>query len=1278
MNAYLKNNFPKVSLLIVAFLLIPQALGECVMNTECGDDPLTGLKAPCASHIHPKALTNKTSIKLLQQLCNKAFDTDAGSPVCCDDHQMNSLSKQLLGPLALLLQRCPSCFKNLANVFCMMTCSPDQSSFIQVLNTTVISQGKNMVTEINYYMTNAFSDSLFDSCYNTQMPSGNIRVITVLCGSWGESCTPNRWLNYMGTHDPSPFQINFQYYEGPVHHGNNTYLPMNTHVIPCSQPVSPGGDACSCVDCPSSCNSTSYPPAQMEWEIWGIHGMWVVMSFVFLVDVISITSWFIFRILHTSKTEDSENLLNNDESISEKDAVTLPYEDVRNPLEKIGSYIESKLESFFTQLGTVCAQYPFLILFCGVVMVTVYSCGLIFFTVTSNPVELWSAKQSQARKERDYFNSHFGPFYRTEQVIVTKVGGKPFHYTTPKNETLTFGPIFDKQFLHEVFVLQHSIISLTARSGNKNITLENICFSPMNNGKCTIQSPLNWFQNNYTKLNIEKQHYTYLDHIHSCIQNPLAVTDYLPLDFPCLGDFGGPVFPYVALGGFIGHNYSSAIALTITIVVNNHKNDADNSDAMAWEKVYVEFMKNYSNSNMAISFSSERSIQDELDRESKSDIVTILVSYLIMFAYVSIALGRFRRWKYILVDSKITLGLGGVLIVFVSVTSSLGIFSYAGVPATLLIIEVIPFLVLAVGVDNIFIFVQAYHRDQKLNMETTEEQIGRVLGKVAPSMLLASLSESACFFLGALSSMPAVHIFALYAGLSLLIDFLLQITCFVALLSLDARRVEAQRFDIVCCCKADKPDLLDNHGNSWLFILFKNYYSPFLMKTPVRAALLTIFAGWLCSSVAVVSQIEVGLDQKLSMPQDSYVLNYFEALEKYLSVGAPVYFVMKGGYNYSDYQNQNLICASSGCNQYSLLTQISNAANVSSRTYVAHPATSWIDDYFSWAANPMCCHVYPDHRYCPMAKAVSEHCLSCDSVDITNERILSSDFITFLPDFLSENPVKECPKGGHAAYASGVELYNNYTRIGATYFMTYHTILKTSQDFTEALKWARDISRNITDVLHTNSSDKTATVFPYSVFYVFYEQYLTMWRDTVSNLAISISAVFVVTLLLLYLDIHSSLIIVLTITMIIVNLMGMMYWWNISLNGVSLVNLVMAVGISVEFCAHITKAFGNSVKKTRILRAQDALSKMGSSVLSGITLTKFGGIVVLGFAKSQIFEVFYFRMYMGIVLIGASHGLIFLPILLSIAGPVLKRTKLRDRSETSHEGTTKIPYSTIE
>ena len=40
--------------------------------------------------------------------------------------------------------------------------------------------------------------------------------------------------------------------------------------------------------------------------------------------------------------------------------------------------------------------------------------------------------------------------------------------------------------------------------------------------------------------------------------------------------------------------------------------------------------------------------------------------------------------------------------------------------------------------------------------------------------------------------MPAVRAFALFAGLSLLFDFILQITCFISLMTLDARRQDVR------------------------------------------------------------------------------------------------------------------------------------------------------------------------------------------------------------------------------------------------------------------------------------------------------------------------------------------------------------------------------------------------------------------------------------------------------------------------------------------------------
>ena len=124
---------------------------------------------------------------------------------------------------------------------------------------------------------------------------------------------------------------------------------------------------------------------------------------------------------------------------------------------------------------------------------------------------------------------------------------------------------------------------------------------------------------------------------------------------PCLGAYGGPVAPNIALGGFDGSSYKNASTLIISFIVNNHKDKNKLKKALAWEKAFVNFMKDYvknpKNSNLTISYHAERSIQDELERESKTDVITILVSYLIMFLYITVALGQYTDCSTIMVSS---------------------------------------------------------------------------------------------------------------------------------------------------------------------------------------------------------------------------------------------------------------------------------------------------------------------------------------------------------------------------------------------------------------------------------------------------------------------------------------------------------------------------------------------------------------------------------------------------------------------------------------------------
>lgn len=78
--------------------------------------------------------------------------------------------------------------------------------------------------------------------------------------------------------------------------------------------------------------------------------------------------------------------------------------------------------------------------------------------------------------------------------------------------------------------------------------------------------------------------------------------------------------------------------------------------------------------------------------------------------------------------------------------------------------------------------------------------------------------------------------------------------------------------------------------------------------------------------------------------------------------------------------------------------------------------------------------------------------------------------------------------------------------------MAFHTILRTSVDYYSALAKARELTDSITASININrTAEEQVTVFPYSVFYVFYEQYLTMWEDTLTSLGISLGAIFVVT-----------------------------------------------------------------------------------------------------------------------------------------------------------------------
>ena len=273
------------------------------------------------------------------------------------------------------------------------------------------------------------------------------------------------------------------------------------------------------------------------------------------------------------------------------------------------------------------------------------------------------------------------------------------------------------------------------------------------------------------------------------------------------------MFPKVVFGGFdfAAQDYTNATALITTWLLNNEDSALDASEA--WEKVYLDTVRAIKAEfvqkglPLDLHYSAERSVQDELARSTDRDIPTIAISYGVMFFYISLALGRLwpldRRF---LVRTKCTLAFSAILLVLFSLAIAVGLVCSMGVKMTPIISEVIPFLVLAIGIDNVFILLHTFQRQDRRRFPSVEARLKRTLREVGTSITLASMSEAVAFILGGQTKMPAVRAFAFYSCAAILADYVLQITAFTAVLVLDARRTESGRIDCCPCFTVDGAD----------------------------------------------------------------------------------------------------------------------------------------------------------------------------------------------------------------------------------------------------------------------------------------------------------------------------------------------------------------------------------------------------------------------------------------------------------------------------------------
>ena len=310
------------------------------------------------------------------------------------------------------------------------------------------------------------------------------------------------------------------------------------------------------------------------------------------------------------------------------------------------------------------------------------------------------------------------------------------------------------------------------------------------------------------------------------------------------------------------------------------------------------------------------------------------------------------------------------------------------------------------------------------------------------------------------------------------------------------------------------------------------------MKTPVRIAVVIIGVGLTAIAVYGTTFLDQSFDSSTLGKDNSYQKKFYDIKRSQYSQGFDVNIVVLGIRDFSSPVVQL---------QYE---QLSKTA-MENEKYL-NQSFNWLISYKSWAKEK-------------------------------NMSISSSNFSTHLGRFLQD------PR--YIFYRSHLKFANSSNP--TSNIIASRIIVRTKDNAHSTFKKDAMLSLR-------SDIDKVCCLdaFPTVLGFIYYEQFVVILRDTIRNLAVSGSAVLMVTLPYL---IHPgvAVLVFMGFVSLVFELLAIMYLWNVSLNSISMIVIVMAIGFSVDYSAHIAHAFTVSTGETPEDRVIDALKTMGASVAMG-------------------------------------------------------------------------------
>ena len=587
-----------------------------------------------------------------------------------------------------------------------------------------------------------------------------------------------------------------------------------------------------------------------------------------------------------------------------------------------------------------------------------------------------------------------------------------------------------------------------------------------------------------------------------------------------------------------------------------------------------------------------RSFGDIAGATILGDIGYFAIGYCMMFAYASLMMGRLSC-----VEHRVTLATAGIVGVIMGIIVSYGLCSAFGLfygPMH----SVMPFLMLGIGIDDMFVIMQSWET-LKPEEKTVGlvERFGLTMKHAGAAITVTSVTDVIAFGIGGLTVLPALQSFCIYASVGIVATFLFQSTFFLAWFSLDQRRIESGR-NACCCCVVHNNFEYNSQGldrKNYMQLAFRGLGT--IITKPVFKVLVIILTACVCG-VGIWGNVLLRqeFDPTWFLPSDTYLARWFR-LNKEL-------FPSEGETGTVYFNNVNLPQD---------IPEIDSLADALQRQSSIESVDTWTTGY---------------------EKYVFDNDLVGDVAGV--EKINETLFRKTLTQYLFS------PSGaiyrGKFRFSNKLICGDAAPKIDLFEINFKHKLLDGPEEQIPAMNGVKKAIKE---------ADLSGRVFPWAYGYAAWETDEVIAEEVYRNIVLAMICVFISTLLFIA-NLRGAVIIIFVVLITLVDVGGFLHFWGITIDTVSCNNLVIAIGLCVDYSVHITHRFLNE-HGTRNERVVSTLQNIGPAVFNG-GFSTFLAFILLAGSKSHVFSSF-FKIFFLVVTFGLYHGLVVLPVVLSLLGP---------------------------